>query len=163
MLNQATGYAATALGYLASSGTKSVLVKDIAEASSIPSPYLAKIINALARKGLLITQRGIGGGVSLARPAIDISLYDLAQALDDTSILPRCMLGTAECSDDRACPAHQFWSGLRTRYVDFLRQTTVADVAAFEESRRKNREGGISPAGLEREATLGSLLRRPNA
>lgn len=156
MLNQATGYAATALGYLASAGSKPVLVKDIAEASGIPSPYLAKIINALARKGVLNTQRGIGGGVTLARAGHTITLYDLAVALDDTSILPRCMLGTAECSDERACPAHHFWSGIRTRYTDFLRNTTVADVAAFEAKRRENR---LAAAAAGPNVVLQEMLR----
>lgn len=154
MLNQATGYAATALGFLATAGDKPVLVKDIAEASSIPSPYLAKIINALARKGLLVTQRGIGGGVVLARAGDSITLFDLALALDDTSILPRCMLGTAECSDERACPAHQFWTGMRGRYLDFLKRTTITDVAAFETRRRAGQ--AAPPSGTD--SVLGSLL-----
>lgn len=154
MLHQATGYAATALGYVAGATGKSVLVKEIAEASEIPSPYLSKIVNALARKGILVTQRGIGGGVSLAKAATEITLYDLAVALDDTSILPRCMLGTAKCSDDRACPAHSFWKGVREQYIEFLRSMTVADVAAFEQRRRN---GVKSPA----DAKLGEILGSP--
>ncbi|MEK6703654.1 MAG: Rrf2 family transcriptional regulator [Planctomycetota bacterium] len=154
MLNQATGYAATALGFLATAGDKPVLVKDIAEASGIPSPYLAKIINALARKGLLVTQRGIGGGVVLARSGDSITLHDLAMALDDTSILPRCMLGTAECSDERACPAHEFWTGMRGRYLDFLKRTTITDVAAFETRRR----AGHTAPHSRGDTMLGTLL-----
>jgi len=163
MLHQATGYAATALGYIAAAGGKPVLVREIAEASAIPSPYLAKIVNALARKGVLNTQRGIGGGVTLARQATAITLYDLCVALDDTSVLPRCMLGTAECSDERACPAHQFWSSMRTKYIEFLRMMTVADVAAFELRRRAR--AGLGPAAPtahpqdEREAFLASLMQ----
>lgn len=136
MLSQAVGYAAIALGYVASGGGKSILVKQIAEVSDIPGSYLAKIINSLARKGIVSTQRGIGGGVCLAKPATEVSLYDLCVALDDPSIQARCMLGTAECSDARACPAHQFWTGLRVKYIDYLRKMTVADVAAFELKRR---------------------------
>lgn len=151
MLHQATGYAATALGYVAGSGGKSVLVKEIAEASEIPSPYLSKIVNALARKGILVTQRGIGGGVTLGKPAAEITLFDLAVALDDTSILPRCMLGTAKCSDDRACPAHAYWKGVRENYIEFLKAMTVADVAAFE-LRRRN---GNHAAGDDK---LGQIL-----
>ena len=80
-----------------------------------------------------------------------ITLYDLAVALDDTSILPRCMLGTAECSDDRACPAHQFWSGIRNRYTDFLRNTTVGDVAAFEAKRKEQRALAMPAGGVIQE------------
>lgn len=136
MLSQAVGYAATALGYVAAAGGSPILVKEIAEASDIPGSYLAKIINVLARKGLVITQRGIGGGVILAKPPKDIAIFDLCVALDDASVQPRCMLGTSECSDQRACPAHSFWCAQRDEYLAFLKNTTVADVASFETRRR---------------------------
>lgn len=136
MLSQAVGYAAIALGYVAAAGGKPVLIKEIAEAADIPAPYLAKIIQSLARKGLVLTQRGIGGGVTLARPADAMSLYELCVALDDPAVQQRCMLGTAQCSDERACPAHRFWTQQRARQVEFLQRMTVADVAAFETKRR---------------------------
>lgn len=136
MMNQATGYAATALGFVAAAGGKPVLVKEISEGTEIPNAYLAKIVNSLARKGILATQRGIGGGVTLNRPPMEIALFDLAVALDDPSIRTTCMLGTAECSDERSCPAHRFWSDCRSRYIDYLKKMTVADIAAFDLRRR---------------------------
>ncbi len=136
MLSQAVGYAITAMGHIAAAGGTPVLVKEIAEAADIPAPYLAKIINALARRGLVNTQRGVGGGVTLAHPAVQISMHDVATALDDPIVKPTCMLGTAECSDDRACPAHKFWSPHREKVMEFLRSTSVADIAAFESRRR---------------------------
>jgi len=136
MLSQAVGYAAIALGYVAAAGGKPVLIKEIAEAAEIPAPYLAKIIQSLARKSLVFTQRGIGGGVTLARPADQITLYELCVALDDPAVQQRCMLGVAQCSDERACPAHRFWSQHRARQIEFLQRMSVADVAAFETRRR---------------------------
>lgn len=136
MLSQAVGYAITAMGHIAAAGGTPVLVKEIAEAADIPAPYLAKIINALARRGLVNTQRGVGGGVTLAHQATEISMYDVSVALDDPIVKPTCMLGTAECSDERACPAHKFWSSHRDKVMDFLKSTTVADIAAFESRRR---------------------------
>ena len=136
MLSQAVGYAATALGFVAAAGGRAVLVKDIAEAADIPAPYLAKIIQTLARKGLVLTQRGIGGGVTLARSADQLRLYDLCVALDDPSVQSRCMLGIAECTDERACPAHQFWTRQRASCQEYLRRMSVADIAAFETRRR---------------------------
>lgn len=139
MLSQTVGYTATALGAIAAAGGKPLFIKEIAEAADIPAPYLAKIINTLARKGIVSTQRGIGGGVVLAQDPTTITLYDLAQALDDPIVQQRCMLGTAECSDERACPAHKFWTGHRNKEIDFLRGTTIADIAAFETRRRMKR------------------------
>jgi Rrf2 family transcriptional regulator, iron-sulfur cluster assembly transcription factor len=163
MMSQAAGYAATALGFVAAASGKPVLVKEIAEASDIPSPYLAKIVNTLARKGLLHTQRGIGGGVLLARAATEITLFDICIALDDPSTLPRCMLGTAVCSDERSCPAHHFWSNVREQYVKYLKERTVADIAAFELRRRTLKPAtpaARAPAQTGGAAPLNELLNQ---
>lgn len=149
MLSQAVGYAATAMAYVAAAGGNLVLVKEIADATGIPAPYLAKIVNTLARKGLVATQRGIGGGVSLARPAQEISLYDVCVALDEPAVQARCMLGTAPCSDERSCPAHKFWKAQREKVVDYCRHLSVADVAAFETKRRWRHDPARFHAALD--------------
>lgn len=156
MLSQSVGYAISALGCIASAGGKPVLVKEIAEAAHIPPSYLAKIIHGLGRRGLVNTQRGVGGGVTLARPATEITLYDVCVALDDSAVQPLCMLGNAQCSDDRACPAHKYWTTQRAKHTEFLAGTTVADIAAFE-TRRKWRGTSSAPV------TLGSDLKLPRA
>lgn len=145
MLGQAAGYATTAMGYLATAAGKPLLVKEIAEACDIPAPYLAKIINTLRRVGLVQTQRGVGGGVTLARSPEAISLYTVAELLGDPICHPRCMLGVAVCSDERACPAHKFWTEHRQITIKFLMKTTIADIAAFEARRRAK---GFKPAPM---------------
>ena len=131
-MTQSTGYAITALGHVAAVGERPLLIKEIAAATGLPHPYLAKIIHTLARRGLVVTRRGVGGGVHLARPAAEVTLYDIAEALDDPLLDERCMLGAAVCSDERACPAHEFWSQHREAQIAFLRESTLADVAEFE-------------------------------
>jgi Rrf2 family transcriptional regulator, iron-sulfur cluster assembly transcription factor len=131
-MTQSTGYAITALGHVAAVGTRPLLIKEIADATGLPQPYLAKIIHTLARRGLVVTRRGVGGGVALAREAAAITLYDVAEAMDDPLLDERCMLGNAVCSDERACPTHAFWRAHRQHQVDFLRERNLADVAAFE-------------------------------
>ncbi len=135
-MTQSTGYAITALGHVATAGGKALFIKDIAEETQLPHPYLAKIIHTLARRGLVVTRRGVGGGVALARDPSDITLYDIAYALDDPLLEERCMLGAATCSDERACPAHAFWTKHREEQITFLRESTLADVAAFETRQR---------------------------
>jgi len=131
-MTQSTGYAITALGHVAAVGDRPLLIKEIAAATGLPHPYLAKIIHTLARRGLVVTRRGVGGGVHLARPAQEVTLFDIAEALDDPLLDERCMLGAAVCSDERACPAHAFWSQHREAQINFLRDSTLADVAEFE-------------------------------
>ncbi len=136
MLSQSVGYAIIALGYIASAGGRPVLVKEIAHAAELPAPYLAKLIHALAKRGFVHTQRGVGGGVTLARPATDISLYELCEVLDDPIVHAICMLGGGPCSDERTCPAHRFWTCQRANTLEFLTTTKIADVAAHEARRR---------------------------
>jgi Rrf2 family transcriptional regulator, iron-sulfur cluster assembly transcription factor len=134
-MTQSTGYAITALGHVAAADGAPQLIKDVAQATGLPHPYLAKIVHALARRGLVTTRRGVGGGVVLARPAAEITLLDVAVALSDPLLDDRCMLGNAACSDARACPAHAFWTRHRRVQIDFLANATLADVAAFERAR----------------------------
>ena len=132
MLSQSVGYSAVALGIIAEAKEKPMLVKEIAQLGNIPSPYLAKLIHILGRKGIVETQRGIGGGVLLKKDSSKISLYDLCKCFDDPVLGVRCMLGNAECSDERACPCHKFWTSQRSKEIKFLQKTTIKDLAAFE-------------------------------
>lgn len=161
MLSQAVGYAISAMGHIAAAGGSPVLVKEVAEAAGIPQPYLAKIIHALGRRGLVVTQRGVGGGVTLARSATGITLLDVCVALDSTCTEPTCMLGNAPCSEERACPAHKFWGVQRAKIMEFLASTTVADVAAFESRRRWRQERGAAPLSGLIPAATGEETARP--
>jgi len=155
-LTQATGYAVQALSCVAAAAGKPQLVREVAEACELPAPYLSKIVHKLGRAGLVHTQRGVHGGVTLAVAATEITLLDVCEALEDPVIQCRCLLGVAECSDARACPAHAFNMAQRARTMEFLRSTTVADIAAFEMQRRW-RHGPVPIA----EARNGSAVTEP--
>lgn len=131
-LNQTTGYALLALGMLDAPGGKPVLVRDLARRTGIPKPYLSKMIHALASKGLLATKRGFRGGVTLARPADQITLIEVAQAVQGGPMRQTCLLGLSECSDERACPLHAFWTVTTERIMRMMRRTTLAEAAEFE-------------------------------
>lgn len=150
MLSQSAGYATSALAFVAAMGGQPARVKAIAEACDIPTAYLAKIINVLAHRRLVTTQRGVGGGVLLARPPQDIMLFDICQALDDPLLQPRCMLGHAQCTHNRACPAHEFCVAHRAKLTEFLKSMSVAEVSAFETKRRW--QAANAPAATSAEA-----------
>jgi Rrf2 family protein len=131
-LSQTTGYAILALSCLGGPGGQPTLVRDIARYTGISKPYLSKIMHALAAKGLVETKRGYKGGVALARPPEQITLLDVAEAVEGNQWMCRCMLGLAECSEDRACPVHAFWKPLQEKIGNQLRELTLAQVAEFE-------------------------------
>lgn len=129
MLSQTSGYAIRALSYLAKMKGDALYVREISESLNIPNAFLAKIFNILARKQIVATQRGIRGGVSLLKDPASLTLYEICGALDDPILKSRCILGMSECSDERGCPVHRFWSEQLEREIKFLRETTLADIA----------------------------------
>jgi len=100
----------------------------IAEKIHAPQNYLGKILRVLAREGLLISQKGKGGGVRLARDAGQISLYEVLEPIEQVSQWDGCFLGNGECSSDHSCGAHEGWKPVRNQYLNFLRTTTIKDI-----------------------------------
>lgn len=103
---------------------------DIAERISAPRNYLGKLLQRLAETGLLESQKGKGGGFRLARDPHTITLYEVIEPIEHVSRWLGCFLGRAECSDCAPCAVHQRWGKIRDQYLDFLRETTLADLAA---------------------------------
>lgn len=112
-------YAIRALTHLAVyANGRPVQVKDIAEVEDIPRHFLAKILNQLTYKGLVRAYRGPGGGFILARPANEIFVRDIVEAIDGfESLRRRCVLGLDECRDDQPCPLHESWRGFRETFL----------------------------------------------
>jgi Rrf2 family protein len=131
-LSQTTGYAILALSCLDSCESRWVLAKDIARCTGISLPYLSKMLHALGGSGLIEAKRGYRGGFRLARAADRISLLAVAEAVEGGDWLSRCLLGLEECSDQRACPTHQFWKTQRQDIQRELQRLSLCDVAQFE-------------------------------
>jgi len=123
-------YAIRALIYLAQRPTeKLTLLGDIAEAEGIPRAFLAKVLQDLVREGLLRSARGPTGGYALADPPDTVTLYDIRRAVDGTDDLHQCAVGLEPCSDDTPCPLHDAFKPLRAAIEQYLRDTTIADLA----------------------------------
>lgn len=123
-------YAIRSLCVLANQPSRAAQAREIAQADGIPAPVLAKILQELARKGLLHSRRGPGGGFRLARRAELITLRDVVAAVDGLDPFLECAVGLAECSDDSPCPLHDTWKRLRQQLMNYLESTTVAAMAS---------------------------------
>jgi len=133
-LSQSVGYAIQALTCFPDDG-KSRLVREVAEEAKVPAAYLAKLVKRLADAKVVISRRGIKGGTWLSRPAKDITLMQISEAIDGKKWLGKCLMGLKECDDDRACPTHEFWKVARAQIEEKLNGTSLADVMAFEKAR----------------------------
>jgi len=105
----------------------------IADQIGAPPNYLGKLLQALVRTGLVVSQKGLGGGFRLARPAQDISLLDVVEPIEHVSRWSSCILGHHVCSDEHHCAMHNRWKAIRDEYIQLLAETTIADLAAHGE------------------------------
>jgi Rrf2 family iron-sulfur cluster assembly transcriptional regulator len=114
-----------------------VMVKHIAAEGGIPSHFLAKILQDLARDGFLHSSKGPRGGFRLRQPAEEISMLKIVEAVDGAGRYGRCIGGSPVCNDRALCGMHDSWKTLRSRIIEYLEGTTVADLAkALGEKRR---------------------------
>jgi len=128
------------------------LVKTLAADTGIPSHFLAKLLQDLARVGLLKSTKGPHGGFRLNQPAEEISMLRVVEAIDGPGRLDRCLGGGAECNERIACGMHDAWTALRSRIMDYLGGTSIADLAkALGEKRRllaRSRRRGSQKAAV---------------
>ena len=75
-------YAVVAMAELARSGARPVPIAQVAERREIPLQFLEQLFSTLRRDGLLLSQRGVKGCYTLARPPEDITVLEVVQALD---------------------------------------------------------------------------------
>ena len=116
----ATDYAIRAMIHLACvPDGMHVLRDDVARAQRIPSSFMAKILRSLVRANLLHSSRGVKGGFSLARPATDITMLDIVEAIEGPIRLISCAGDPNGCEWVDECPAAPVW----TRVQDEMRAT----------------------------------------
>ncbi len=118
---------------------------DIARQQTIPPAFLAKILARLAAEDIVSTQRGVNGGVTLARPAHDISLLQVIEAIDGPLTLNRCTLHSSVCPRDATCAVHPVWVIVRSEVrerLDGIRFDTLANAARIAVSGDAGANGG---------------------
>jgi Rrf2 family iron-sulfur cluster assembly transcriptional regulator len=95
----------------------------------VPAAYLAKIIQALARAGLVRTRPGAHGGITLNAPAEAVTLLQVIEAVEGPIRLNRCVEAPGACPRDRVCPVHPVWMRLQALVTRELDGVTIAALA----------------------------------
>lgn len=130
MFSQTTEHAIRALIEIATreAGTQ-VLSSELSELLEIPQHYLSKILQQLVRTKVLNSTRGRNGGFSLATSADNILLRQIVLPFEDLSRYDQCILGQVLCSDESACPLHEFWGGARDAFLHELDTRTLKNLS----------------------------------
>jgi Rrf2 family protein len=123
----ATGYALQALAHMPEDGSF-MMAKDLAEQLHLPAPYLAKILQNLARAEILESVRGPKGGFRLTKPAHRVSVGEILAAIEGPGSLDRCIMGFPACDCENPCPMHDAWSAVKTQVEVSMTSTTLRDL-----------------------------------
>lgn len=132
-------YAIRAMAYIAAreDPTEPISAAEVAEAESIPPYYLAKVLQDLARAGILSSVRGRGGGFKMLREPEEIPVMEILQAVENIKKLTtECVLGLDECSEEAPCALHTTWKAFRDRLLGRLDDMTVADLVVELDRKR---------------------------
>jgi len=125
-----TDFALRALMRLAGEPDRSFSTSEIAEEFAISRNHLAKVVRDLADGGFITTQRGVGGGFALARPARAITLGEVVRALEGTSALVECFRQDGgSCVLTPRCRLKSKLASAREAFLRELDETTLADCA----------------------------------
>lgn len=107
-----------------------IFSRDIADRQNIPPSFLAKILTRLAAHGIVQTQRGVNGGVRLARRAEDITLLSVVEAIDGPLSLNLCVRNPGLCPRERNCVVHPVWETIGEELRERLQGISFAALAA---------------------------------
>lgn len=134
MLSNTSKYAIRSLIYLAnfSSPDKKVGIKKISEELKMPSPFLGKILQGMAREKILNSTKGPNGGFTLGRKPEEITLYDIVKHIDGEDYFNNCIIRMQPCtcyeSNNTTCPIHKRFNNLRSEVISFYKDTSLADI-----------------------------------
>lgn len=129
MFTQTVEYALRAMVCLASRPEVPQSNSQIAATTKVPSAYLSKVLQKLAKANLVHGQRGVQGGFVLAQPAAEITILQIVNAVDPIQRIQRCPLGL-EAHGVRLCPLHRKMDQALAQVESAFASTTLAAILA---------------------------------
>ncbi len=135
MISNTCKYAIRAVTYLAmhEEQGKRIGIREIAGDLDIPSPFLGKILQNLAKQKMLKSNKGPNGGFSLARNSEEISLLDIVEIIDGLDFFHECLIGISVCErapeHQEICPFHKVADPLRADLYKMYKDTKIGKLA----------------------------------
>ena len=133
MLSNTCKYAIRAVIYLAvhTKGDEKIGIKRIAEELQIPTPFLGKILQTLARTKVLSSTKGPHGGFGVGKDPSKVSLLELVEIIDGTDVFDLCIIGMKNCSSqEKHCTLHEAYSPTREVTRELFKRTSIEQLAA---------------------------------
>lgn len=134
MLSNSCRYGIRAVIYLASQPESAgkTGIKKISSDLVLPTPFLAKILQQLAKQKILSSTKGPHGGFSILRDPQKITLYDIIKTIDGEEIFTNCIMHNGPCitvdNTKKPCPLHDDYSKARTDRINLFKGKTIYDL-----------------------------------
>lgn len=133
MLSNTSRYAIRALIYLAiyTDEKKKVGIKIIADVLDIPSPFLGKILQTLAKQKVVISTKGPNGGFGISREMQKITLYEIIKIIDGDDLFDRCLISNKKCADLQGnhCALHSHYESIRENMTKMFSDHSIYKLA----------------------------------
>ena len=130
LLSKACVYGMRASIYLASQSNNSYTsISKISEKLDISRHFLTKILQQMTKSDLLESLKGPKGGVKLKKPAEQVRLIDVVEAIDGLDVLTECVLGLPGCGNKKPCPVHDKWADVRQQLRTMLESNNLGELA----------------------------------
>ena len=129
-------YAIRAMLHLSGEDTKkNVQIQDISKKWEIPESFLRKIVPLLAKAGLIMTVRGSGGGIKLAKSSEKITALNVIEAVEGKIFLNKCLFSDDICDRSDWCSMHEVWEEAQDSLKTVLGNKSIAQLEAINKER----------------------------
>jgi Rrf2 family protein len=129
VISQTVEYALRAVAHLAQQSPQACTTRQIAAVTRVPPAYLSKVLQALVRSGLVRSQRGIGGGMTLSKSPAEMTILEVVNAVEPIRRIRTCPLGLS-AHGVHLCPLHQRLDSALAMVEEAFRSSTLAEILA---------------------------------
>ena len=135
---RAADYALRGMLYLAQQPSdRLVMAGEIAAAEGMPDYFFSKILQQLAKAGLVNSFRGVSGGFVLAKSPEEMTIRDVIEAVEGPLVASRCAVSPESCERSDTCPFHRYWREAQASLDAVFVKYTLADaVVHFNSAKR---------------------------
>jgi len=133
-LSKKADYALIAVKHLATHGAKSHSAADIAEVYGISPQLLAKVLQRLAKHGLVTARHGSSGGYQLARHPKDISALEVISAVDGPMMITSCVTSHGACDQSNTCTVREPLRKVNESITRVLRAVSISQMSEDSEA-----------------------------
>ena len=130
MLSNTSKYAIRAVIYLAlyAEKDKKIGIKQISKDLGIPTPFLGKILQTLAKHKVLSSTKGPHGGFGMGKQPGEVSLIDIVDIIDGRDLFTKCLIRLDDCNEKEPCSMHSKYAEIRQNLLSLFENQKISDL-----------------------------------